>query len=327
MGSQQLHAAISLTDKGDANGVVIPTGNTATSAYIMETQYNAPFLPSVAGTTAGFRFKDTDSSPATLLTSPNASGDLRQGVTQDLAGNENNGYVGTVVGKAWGNAMTLSLGSMQLVNGLGADLYITIKNVDGSGVVQSTSSTDKSMSVGFHMLNGPSPGWHLYNPGALPINYQPADGFGNVMGAIDLSSLKLSAGNFLDADLSGISTTIPLGTLIDKVILVNSNVQNDWAFGYRGDTIEAPTGFVARRDFDNADNDGDGFTGLDYLTGRYGTRPFNGQDGPQAWFFGMENVVPAAAADVPEPASLIVWSLLGLTITGAGWWRRRRLSA
>ena len=34
-----------------------------------------------------------------------------------------------------------------------------------------------------------------------------------------------------------------------------------------------------------------------------------------------------AAADVPEPASLIVWSLLGLTITGGGWWRRRKVSA
>ena len=32
-------------------------------------------------------------------------------------------------------------------------------------------------------------------------------------------------------------------------------------------------------------------------------------------------------AEVPEPTSLIVWSLLGLTISGAGWWRRRKLTA
>jgi hypothetical protein len=30
---------------------------------------------------------------------------------------------------------------------------------------------------------------------------------------------------------------------------------------------------------------------------------------------------------VPESCSLIVWSLLGLTIGGANWWRRRRMAA
>ncbi len=35
----------------------------------------------------------------------------------------------------------------------------------------------------------------------------------------------------------------------------------------------------------------------------------------------------ATASAVPEPASLIVWSLLGLTITGGSWWRRRKISA
>lgn len=30
---------------------------------------------------------------------------------------------------------------------------------------------------------------------------------------------------------------------------------------------------------------------------------------------------------VPEPTGMIIWSLLGLTISGAGWWRRRKVSA
>lgn len=34
-----------------------------------------------------------------------------------------------------------------------------------------------------------------------------------------------------------------------------------------------------------------------------------------------------AVAAVPEPASLIVWSLLGLTVGGATWWRRRMVAA
>lgn len=38
-------------------------------------------------------------------------------------------------------------------------------------------------------------------------------------------------------------------------------------------------------------------------------------------------IVPAGAADVPEPSSIIGWSLLGLTISGAGWWQRRKVSA
>jgi hypothetical protein len=29
---------------------------------------------------------------------------------------------------------------------------------------------------------------------------------------------------------------------------------------------------------------------------------------------------------VPEPATVVVWSLLGLTISGAGWWRRMRIA-
>lgn len=297
-------ASFLLTDKNNANGVTIPTGNTASAAYIMETEYDAAFQPATSGSTAGFRFTDTDSVPNSLLTSPNAGADLRQGVTQDLSGNEDNGYVGTVVGKAWGNSLTLSLGDKFLTNGAGVDLYVTAKNVDGSGVAQTTSTGDKSFAVGFHILNGSNPGWHLYNAAALPTNFQPAEGPGNVLGAIDLSTLPLSAGSFASGDLGGIGTFIADGALIDRVILVNNNAANAWAFGFRGDTVEAPTGFVARRDFDNADNDGDGFTGVDFLTGRYGDRHFNGQDGPQAWFVGLTNTQP-----IPEPMTM---ALLGL---------------
>jgi hypothetical protein len=39
------------------------------------------------------------------------------------------------------------------------------------------------------------------------------------------------------------------------------------------------------------------------------------------------NVNPLAEVAAPEPGSMIVWSLLGLTIGGAGWWRRRKVSA
>lgn len=301
-----------LTDKNNANPVTIPTGNTASVSYIMETKDNA-FAPSVPGNVAGFRFTDTDSSPASLLTSPNPGADLRQGVSQNLAGNQNNGYVGTVLGKAWGNAITLSFNGMYLTNGPGSDLYVTAKNVDGSGVVQNTSTQDKSFAIGFHMVNGPSPGWHLYNASALVSNFQPPEGAGNVLGAIDLSSLKLAsaAGIYNDgAALDGISTYIPSGVLIDNIVLVNNNAANDHAFGYLGTNAEAPTGFVARRDFDNADGDGNAFTGVDYLTGRYGTRYFNGQDGPQAWFVGLSNI-----AAVPEPSAFLfgglVLSLLG----------------
>ncbi len=301
------HAAFTLTDKNDSNPMNFTTS--ASDVYVMETKDTQP--PTAPGNVAGFTF-DTQNGSGPMLTN-NASGDFREGYSQSLAGNATNGYVGTVLGKAWGNAITLSLGAMQLVNGPGVDLYVTAKNVVG-GIVQNTSTQDKSFAIGFHVTNGTDPGWHLYNASALPSNFNPPEG-SNVLGAIDLSDLKFSSGNFLDADLAGISTTMPVGTLIDKIILVNNNVQNDWAFGYLGDTSESPTGFVARRDFDNADNDGNAATGVDYLTARYGDRGTNGQDGPQAWFLGLNNTVTSA---VPEPGAFLVGLLecgcLGLVV-------------
>jgi hypothetical protein len=246
----------------------------------------------------------------------NASGDFREGYSQSLAGNVNNGYVGTVLGKAWGNAITLSLGNLQLINGPGADLYITIKNLVGN-VVQTTSTTNKSIDVGFHVTNqGSLNGWHLYNVAALPLNFQPAQGSGNVLGALDLSSLKFGSGaNDTNTQLAALPN-MPAGLQIDKIILVNCNSANDFAFGFLGNTSEAPTGFVARRDFDNADLDGNAATGVDYLTGRYGPRDTNGQDGPQAWFVGLNNTISTVA--VPEPTAFLVGLLefgcLGLAV-------------
>jgi hypothetical protein len=300
-----------LTDKNNANGVTIPTGNTGTGVYVMETKDNA-FLPSVPGNVAGFAFDSQNGSGSLLSTA--TGGDNRQGFAQSLAGNAENGYVGTVLGKAWGNAVTVSLGNRYLVNGPGADLYITSKSlspVTSNGVVQNTSSQNKSFDVMLHIVNqGALNGWHLYNVPVLPTNFQPAQG-ANVLGAIDLSSLPLAAGRFDNAvDYTGLPT-IPIGTWIDKVSLINSNSANDFAFGYLGDTSEAPTGFVARRDFDNADGDGNAYTGVDYLTGRYGLRDTNGQDGPQAWFLGTLNVEV-----VPETNAFwlgaMVCSLVGL---------------
>ena len=34
---------------------------------------------------------------------------------------------------------------------------------------------------------------------------------------------------------------------------------------------------------------------------------------------------PLTSTTTPEPSSLIVWTLIGLSIGGAGWWRRRKL--
>jgi hypothetical protein len=284
-----------LTDKGNANPVLIPTGNTGTSVYVMETKDNT-FLPSAPGTVPGFAFDSQDVSGPLLVN--NTGGDNRQGYAQSLAGNANNGYVGTVTGQTWGNAITVSFGGQVLVNGPGADLYVTSKTLSGnvsSGVAQTTSSQNKSFDLAFHIINqGALNGWHMYAANVLPANFQPAVG-GNVLGAIDLSDLALATG--VNASVVGLPT-IPLGAWIDKVTLINDNSANAWAWGFLGDTSEAPNGFVARRDFDNADGDGNAFTGVDYLTGRYGTRGTNGQNSPQAWFLGLENVetIPEANA-------------------------------
>jgi hypothetical protein len=198
-----------------------------------------------------------------------------------------------------------------LVNGPGVDLYITAKNIV-AGVVQTTSTQDKSFDLAFHVTNqGALNGWHLYGANVLPPNFRPADGAGNVLGAIDLSSLPLATGN--NASVGSLAA-MPAGTQIDMIALVNSNSANGHAWGFLGNNSEAPTGFVARRDFDNADNDGNAFTGVDYLTGRYGVRSSNGQDGPQAWFLGLNNTVSA----VPEPGAFLIvileCSVVGLLV-------------
>jgi hypothetical protein len=309
-------AAFTLTDKNNANPMTFTTS--ATDVYVMETRDNA-FLPSVPGSTQGFTF-DTQNGGGPMLTN-NASGDKRQGYSQSLAGNSSNGYIGTVLGKTWGNAITVAFGSTQLVNGPGADLYITAKNIV-AGVVQNISTQDKSFDLAFHVTNqGALNGWHLYGANVLPLNFRPADGPGNVLGAIDLSSLPLATGNNTSVGSLG---TMPAGTLIDMIALVNSNSANGHAWGFLGNNSEAPTGFVARRDFDNADNDGNAFTGVDYLTGRYGTRSSNGQDGPQAWFLGLNNTVSAA---VPEPTAFLVGllecSCIGLAVAARRLFCRR----
>jgi len=42
--------------------------------------------------------------------------------------------------------------------------------------------------------------------------------------------------------------------------------------------------------------------------------------------FEFDNVA-YSANQIPEPGSLIVWSVLGLSVAGAGWWRRRKAAA
>ena len=56
---------------------------------------------------------------------------------------------------------------------------------------------------------------------------------------------------------------------------------------------------------------------------RYGWFDYN-QFGPLA-FDNAE--LSLATSAVPEPSSIFAWSLLGLTITGGSWWRRRRATA
>ena len=66
-----------------------------------------------------------------------------------------------------------------------------------------------------------------------------------MLGAIDLCDLAFAAG--LNPSVAGLPT-IPLGAWVDKVTLINDNSANAWAWGFLGDTSEAPTGFVARRE-------------------------------------------------------------------------------
>jgi len=57
------------------------------------------------------------------------------------------------------------------------------------------------------------------------------------------------------------------------------------------------------------------------------TLPFDSVVATSGQFaFEFDNVA-YSANQIPEPASLIVWSVLGLSVAGAGWWRRRKAAA
>jgi len=179
-----------------------------------------------------------------------AASDHRQAVLRALASNGDNNYVGSVIGKAWEDAVANTREN-------GADNYIARKNVDARGVVPMTRTSDKSFSVGLRIFSRPQPGWLLYNPAALPAKDQPADGSPtNVRGAIDPSWLPLSTGTFANAQVGGISSFVPSGALLDDVVLVNSNAANAHAWGNLGITAEArpqswiEKGFMVRAEAD-----------------------------------------------------------------------------
>jgi hypothetical protein len=77
------------------------------------------------------------------------------------------------------------------------------------------------------------------------------------------------------------------------------------------------------------------WTGITAADGTFTVRSENvgaGGPGEANKSYGMEGFMlaelePAAAADVPEPSSMIAWTLFGMVVGGTGWWRRRKVSA
>jgi hypothetical protein len=49
-------------------------------------------------------------------------------------------------------------------------------------------------------------------------------------------------------------------------------------------------------------------------------------DGGVTYVFVTEGTVADYNATIPEPSTLIIWSLLGSLAIGLGWWRQRKVA-
>ena len=126
----------------------------------------------------------------------------------------------------------------------------------------------------------------------------------------------------------------PLPTMPDYsyIQLNDAGVSYQLAAGYFGSTGTGPTyattfGLTA----DMPPNAGYHYI---YFAETSGLRSYTygnsiSSDTSQAAYIGswLIRTTPLAVADVPEPASIIAWSVLGLMITSGGWWHHRKVSA
>ena len=166
----------------------------------------------------------------------------------------------------------------------------------------------------------------------------------------DTVELEAYSGNF---DPTIATQTLKINTLkwtIDYTYGGTATSENPWSdlsFSFnapRAMSVDANSGALSQAGLLVATFDNDylsmapGST-TTFIVGGYqvdvtplGLDPVGGSnfDGSNPWVQPTRDVYArfdVSAVDVPEPTSMIAWSLLGLTISGAGWWRRRKLTA
>jgi hypothetical protein len=134
---------------------------------------------------------------------------------------------------------------------------------------------------------------------------------------------------------SHLPVPLPTSPTYTNTYFNDAGASYDSAIAYFDDTIAFATGGVVATYGLTADP-GPGTAQHYYYeawsnpttTGTWGTDP-PVADALGATYLGswLIRTTPLAVADVPEPASIIAWSVLGLMITSGGWWHHRKVSA
>jgi len=121
------------------------------------------------------------------------------------------------------------------------------------------------------------------------------------------------------ADLNAFQISITLRDTASNVYLTDLLLDGAVLGGFNGVLGTTQNWLVTGSDMNLTD--GFTLTGKLWLQGAFsGSQEFSAVNLNAGW---DDRGVPPAGA-VPEPASIAVWSLLGLTIGGAGWRRRKR---
>jgi len=157
---------------------------------------------------------------------------------------------------------------------------------------------------GERIINIPAgPPVHVYSLYPVLIEVPQPGGFANPNAPI----------SFFDVFVGDIGDTGQIGSLPDDWVLDQAQIQDGFGNSHPGQIThirDLNTELPASSFFDV-------FVDWD----------LSGISQTQGSFFLVEYTMTANEATAPEPATFIVWSLLGSLAIGAGWWRRKRTAA
>jgi hypothetical protein len=251
------------------------------------------------------------------------SGGAQSGFQNDNAGSEaittaaansgtqswllKNSYSSPGQGTPYTPNLSASLGDSGITDFTGSVSFMAAGIADGSSIAISTGTpdgTDRGDYIAY--LVNETGGIHLYTYTYDVNNPDPNARFSAVDIATGLSALDWHQLSF-DITKSGAIDILKISVDGGPSVTVNPDGLN----AYRADPSNS---------FGYADSSRLKI----YATGISAGPPSTPDPGAAGFYIDDVTYSVLDAATVPEASSLIVWSLFGMTIGGAGWWRRKR---